>query len=221
MEHISKTLEELKLQNNTPTPTASDIKDEPQDVALEMARRLNISTMNHTFGNFKKVKGTEEMFDAMKAISKGTDRKFVFLYGTVGNGKTFLIESLLIHWASQGVFTRYYTNSQLMLALKDCMRPDSHNSYRDMLNNICKWDRLIIDDVGMGITESTWELSTLEDIINERYHKRYFPSPVITVMATNKDITEIPDRIASRFYDPEVGLVLFNSAPDYRKRRVR
>jgi len=72
----------------------------------------------------------------------------------------------------------------------------------------------------MGTVEGTWELATLEDIINERYHRRYFPKPIMTIMATNKDITKIPARIISRFYDPEVSIVIFNSAPDYRTRRV-
>ena len=100
------------------------------------------------------------------------------------------------------------------------MNPRSIPSYEQMFERICSWDRLIIDDVGMGTVEGTWELSTLEDIISERYHHRYYPSPVITIMATNKDITQIPDRIVSRFFDPEVGIVICNKAPDFRKRIV-
>lgn len=195
--------------------------NEPHDESLELARRLNISTTSHTFDNFKRVRGTEDMFDAMKSIAEGINKKFIFLYGTTGCGKTYIIESLIIAWHNQGIFTRYNTNSQLMRMLKDCMNSHSQRSYGEMFNLICQWDRLIIDDVGMGTMGGTWELTIIEDIINERYHKRYFPNPTITIMATNKDITDIPDRITSRFYDPEVGLVLCNRAQDYRKRRVQ
>jgi len=219
MEHIGKTLGRLSHQPSTQTPIPSDTSNECQD-GLSIARRLNVSSISHTFDNFKRVKGTEEMLDVMKLIAEGTDRKFVFLYGTVGCGKTYIIESLIIQWANKGIFTRYNTNSQLMRMFKNCMKPQSIPSYEEMFRRICQVDRLIIDDMGMGTAESTWELATLEDIINERYHMRYFPTPVITIMATNKDITEIPDRITSRFYDPEVGLVLCNRAQDYRKRKV-
>lgn len=194
---------------------------QPSNTEFETARRLNISTTLHTFSNFQQVTGADEMLKVMRDIAGGNDRKFAFFYGTTGNGKTFLIESLLIEWARQGIFTRYNTNSQIMRMLKRCMNSNSAPSYEEMFDRICSWDRLIIDDVGMGTVEGTWELSTLEDIINERYHRRYFPSPIITIMATNKDITQIPDRITSRFYDAEVGVVVCNRAPDFRRRRVK
>jgi len=178
--------------------------------------------MRHTLPNFERITGSEDMLDAITKMANGTsDRKFAFFYGTTGNGKTFLIESLLIAWASKEIFTRYNTNSQLMRLLKRCMNPNSVTSYEEMFDRICNWDRLIIDDVGMGTVEGTWELATLEDIINERYHRRYQPHPIITIMATNKDIAQIPDRITSRFYDPEVGMVVFNRAIDYRKRKPK
>ncbi len=199
----------------------SDTTEEPQmaNDAWDMTKRLNISTMSHTFANFKVEKGTEEIYDTMKLLSEREYKKFVFLYGTTGNGKTFLIEALILAWAQKAIYARYQTNSQLMRLLKRCMNPNSIPSYDEMFDKICKQDRLIIDDVGMGTTEGTWELSTLEDIISERYQKRYYPHPVITIMATNKDITQIPDRITSRFYDPEIGTVILNKALDFRRRK--
>lgn len=225
MEHISKTLEPLKAQRNTQTPTPSDIVREAQqekevEEKWEKAQRFNISTIDHTFENFDKVKGSENAYDMMQSIANGkSDKKFIFLYGTTGNGKTYLLEALIIAWAKQGIRAIYNTNSQIMRRLKRGMKNEIGFLYDDIFDSLCKTDRLIIDDVGMGTVEGTWELATLEDIINERYHKRYYPKPIITIMATNKDITQIPDRILSRFYDPEVGTVIFNKAPDFRKRR--
>lgn len=201
----------------------SDISEcEPIETDWEKARKFNISTITHTLESFDRVKGADVMYDTILSVANGkSDRKFVFLYGTTGNGKTFLLEALIIAWAKQGVWSYYQTNSQMIRRLKSGMRHDAIPNYEGIFNNLCKTDRLIIDDVGMGTVEGNWELTTLEDIINERYQKRYYPTPTITIMATNKDITEIPDRISSRFYDPEFGVVVRNEADDYRRRKVR
>ena len=225
MEHISKTLVKLEKQGNIQTPIPSDTGSEGEEEVesdWEKARRFNISTITHTFESFDKVKGAEFVYDSMLSIANGkSDRKFVFLYGTTGNGKTYLLEALIIAWAKQGVWSRYQTNSQIMRRLKAGMNRGSFPRYEEIFTGLCNTDRLIIDDVGMGTVEGSWELTTLEDIINERYHKRYYPSPTITIMATNKDIIDIPDRISSRFFDPEFGVVIRNEADDYRRRKIQ
>jgi hypothetical protein len=74
----------------------------------------------------------------------------------------------------------------------------------------------------MGTTESRFEISDLEDIIDLRYRKRYYPEcDLVTILATNKDIKELPDRVVSRFYDPEFGVVLYMGDKDYRRRVVK
>ena len=72
----------------------------------------------------------------------------------------------------------------------------------------------------MGTTESRFEVSDLEDIIDLRYRKRFYPTyDLVTILATNKDIKDLPDMVASRFYDSEFGIVLYMGAEDYRRRR--
>jgi DNA replication protein DnaC len=192
---------------------------------LEKARRYNLSSPGHTFANFKKVPGTEEALELMQRVSEGkSDRKFVLLYGMTGCGKTYLIEALILAWAESGKGAYYQTMSEIMRRLKGAMR-DSQDitkmPYDELFKRLCERERLIIDDVGMGTIESRWEIAELEDIINERYHGRYYPDGKITILATNKDITELPDRIVSRFYDPEFGAVIHIKAPDYRRRRSK
>jgi len=66
----------------------------------------------------------------------------------------------------------------------------------------------LLDEYG-----SEWEWGELEDIINYRYRERMF-----TVMTTNRDLTELPERVVSRFRDPDIGVVVLNSGKDYRRR---
>ena len=102
----------------------------------------------------------------------------------------------------------------IMRTLKSAIRAENGMFSLDViLDNYCKSAHLIIDDVGMGGSGSNWEFGQLEEIIVYRYRER-----LVTVMTTNRDLKELPERIVSRFYDPEIGCVVLNDAPDYRRR---
>jgi hypothetical protein len=74
---------------------------------------------------------------------------------------------------------------------------------------------LVIDDVGLGLTGNDWEYSQLEEVVDARYDRR-----LLTLMATNRHLSELPDRVVSRLRDPEVGVIVLNSAKDYRNKNV-
>jgi DNA replication protein DnaC len=187
---------------------------------LDKMRRYNISSLKHTFANFKKVEGTEKALELMQKVAEGkSDRTFILLNGSAGCGKTYLLEALILAWEAQGKWAYYETMSQIVRRLKMSMHTGAIPPYDVVFKKLCERERLIVDDVGMGTVESKWEIAELEDIINERYHRRYYGNGWITILATNKDITELPDRIVSRFYDPEFGVVVHISAKDYRRRR--
>ena len=181
--------------------------------------RLNISSLDHTFENYKVTSETREAVETLRAISfEGSKKQFVLLYGAPGCGKTHLIEATIIAWAKQGIFSRYFTFSEIARRLKTALR--TPGEYDTFFKGYCNTERLIIDDVGMGTTESRFEISDLEDIIDMRYRKRYYPDlHLVTIIASNKDLRQLPDRIISRFYDPEFGVVLYMGDKDYRRRR--
>lgn len=177
-----------------------------------------MSTLAHNFEAFEQVPGSQEAFGTMRELATGeSDRKFVLLYGTPGSGKTHLIEATLIEWAKRGVFAGYRTMSQIMRHLKQGI---GTGFYNETFKRLCETPRLIIDDIGMGTIESRFETADLEDIIGERYHRRYRPEPIVTIAATNKDIKELPERIVSRFFDPEFGVVIKLGTGDYRRRKL-
>ena len=134
------------------------------------------------------------------------------IYGGVGNGKTHLLEAMAIELYKRGLFVRVMTMSQMMIALKAGMNRGAWPNYDWLISSYCLADRLIIDDVGMGGSGSSWEWGQLEDIMIARYRERLF-----TIFTTNMDITELPERIVSRFYDPDVGSCVLNSGVDFRK----
>lgn len=172
-----------------------------------------ISSLNNTFENFKPMKGTEKALAAFKALAYGkTKRCLLLCYGGVGNGKTHLCEATAIALYKRGLFARVMIMSKMMMALKATMNTKTFPPYEWLISSYCLAERLIIDDVGMGGSGSDWEYGQLEDIMIVRYRERLF-----TIMTTNRDITELPERIVSRFSDPDVGTVVLNKGEDYRR----
>jgi len=206
---------------NSGTKLKTKANEQPKEVIVDKLSRFNISSLDHTFENFRRLKGTREAVDIFSNLANGeTDKKFVLCFGITGSGKTHLIEATIIAWAKRGIFARYNTMSEILRRLKSRFNRQEGYSYEEAFKSLCNTPRLIIDDYGMGSTETKWEVSELEDIINERYHKRYYDDGKVTILASNKDIKELPGRVLSRFYDPEFGAVIFMEAKDYRRRKL-
>lgn len=211
-----------------PKPTQSRKNYERNEVELkpyslaDKLSRFHISSLEHTFENFKTLENTKGAAVLLKAISSGkSNKQFILLYGKTGSGKTHLIEATIIAWAKQGIFARYYTFSEIARSLKNALRNGGEH-YDKLFNRYCETERLIVDDIGMGTTESRFEISDLEDIIDQRYRKRYYPDlNLVTIIATNKDVKELPDRVVSRFCEQEFGAVLYMGDKDYRRRPIK
>jgi len=182
---------------------------------------FNISSLSNTFENFREDANTKAALVVLRSLSNGGSHKqFVLLYGITGCGKTHLIEATIINWAKRGIFSRYATFSDIARKLKTELRKGGE-FYDLQFNKYLNTKILIVDDFGMGTTESRFEISDLEDIIDQRYRKRHYPGcELVTILATNKDIKELPDRIISRFYEPEYGVVLYMGDKDYRRLKV-
>ena len=225
MEHISQSLgrlrQDIPCQMNSDTDEPIEpAKDSPEWV-MQKLRSFNISSLKHTFESFKADANTKEAVETMQALSEGKlNKQFILLYGATGTGKTHLIEALIIGWAKQNVRSRYLTFSELARQLKTALRQGG-DFYEAQFNVYKEAKHLIVDDFGSGTTESRFEISDLEDIIDLRYRRRYYPDcDLVTILATNKNITALPDRVVSRFYDPEFGAVIYMGNRDYRRRKV-
>jgi len=210
-----------------PTQTQKNYYSEEEEPAeteeqkiIRQLKRFGISSFSHTFDKFVVTPPTKNAYDTLKAVINGSSmKKFILLYGATGCGKTHLIEAMIIEWAKNGVFSHYQTFSDIARYLKSGLKfPEL---YERRFTAICNSVKLIIDDFGMGTTESRFEVSDLEDIIDIRYRRRYYPgSQEVTILASNKDIKDLPDRVVSRFYDSEFGKVLYMGDRDYRRRKL-
>jgi len=182
-------------------------------------RRFNISSLAHTFDAFYPDANTKQAASVLRSLSNGElNKQFILIYGTVGCGKTHLIEATILNWAEHGIYTRYQTFSEMARTLKAQLGKGGDH-YESMFNRYSQVKHLVVDDFGMGTTESRFEISDLEDIIDLRYRKRYYPgNEMVTILASNKDIKDLPTRVVSRFFDQEYGTVLYMGDRDYRRR---
>ncbi len=186
----------------------------------ELRKSLRVKSLENTFENLKPWAGTEEAVAAFKAlVGGGTKWQMLLCYGGVGNGKTYFCEATAIELYKRGSFCSVLAMSTIMGALKSAINNDKHSRhgmgpwmpYDELLDRYCRCAYLIIDDVGMGGSGSIWEFGQLEEIIIARYRDNLF-----TIMTTNLDLTELPERVVSRFRDADVGRILLNSGADYR-----
>lgn len=181
----------------------------------ELRRSLRVTSLEHTFEHWQHQPGTETAHTAFLALATRDDcRPLLLCYGGVGNGKSYLAEALVIEWRKRRLYARVTVWSDLTNALRAAIRGEAVLPQDAILANFKQATRLVLDDVGMGGSGTAWEWGQLEEIVCARYRER-----LPTVICTNLDLKELPERVVSRFADPEVGLIVFNQGADYRRRQ--
>lgn len=179
-----------------------------------MLQDLCLSEPLRTFANFQLLPGTAQAYEVVRQFADGkTEASMLLVYGGGGCGKTHLVKAAILRLYGRGMFARYLTWTRVINTLKDGLNDGAIPPYRRRLGFYSYARALVIDDVGMGSTGTDWEYSQLEEIIDIRYDRR-----LLTLLATNKHLNELPDRVISRLRDPEVGLIVLNSAKDYRNK---
>ena len=209
MEHISKVLGSLKREELTKHQMNIEPPAETEAVGVSA---FGISSLNHTFENFKVLPGTEKAYEAFKAVTEGKGKPFLLCYGGVGNGKTHLLEALALKLREQHRGGILWVVADFLAYLRRLMRDSSKEDVDVVIERYQSGKAVLFDDFGMEYG-TNWEMSVMERIINGRYRSRD-----ITVIISNKDLDELPERIVSRFFDPEIGVVVLNQGKDYRRR---
>ncbi len=116
----------------------------------------------------------------------------LWLYGTVGTGKTTL--AMLVSKAAldAGRGVAIYSLPRLLAEIRTTYDDDSDRTYTALLDRLAEVDLLHIDDVGTEKT-SDWVLEQLYSIINARYEEER--SVLIT---TNLERDALADQIHER-----------------------
>lgn len=157
------------------------------------------------------------------------------LIGGVGTGKTHMLTTTVRHAVIRGLSAKYVDFSILLNDLRQAY--DQETPTTGIIKPLVETQLLAIDELGKG-RNSEWELTIIDQLINERYSRG-----MTTIFATNFDVPEhaaAQTRRAGREHDTlmqrsrehlelRIGSPLYSrvcamadflriDAPDFRKR---
>jgi DNA replication protein DnaC len=175
--------------------------------------------MRNTFEAIKPVKGIGEAVKLAKLLTTlETEWTHLLIYGENGNGKTMILEAISIHLYGRGYYAPVHTFPDFMGKLKasfDRSKAADDQSFETIIQRVCTAPFLLMDDVGQADSYTDWSKKQLERIMLARYRTE----GMITVMTTNKDISELPVMVLSRFSDTVKSRMVLNAAEDYRPKK--
>jgi len=178
----------------------------------EIIQQSGVIGLQQTFETFSKtVPGVQKAYTAAQRIAEGLgDFIWLLIYGGVGNGKTHLLNSIANRVMERGIPVRLVMMAELLSGLRMAM--DTHQVDFKM-KELKEVPYLLIDELGLEYG-SDWEKEKIEELLASRWANGRF-----TVVATNRDIEELPARLKSRFLDRHLSLAVLNEAGDYRRTR--
>lgn len=141
------------------------------------------------------------------------DRPWLFLYGTVGTGKTRIAAAIGNYRIDRGEPAVFMVVPELLDHLRAAYSPNSEIGYDDLFENLKNTPLLILDELGVE-TATPWAREKLYQLINHRYNSR-----IATVITMNMDTAPIDDRLWSRINDRNLTTVCDVVDKDHRTDR--
>lgn len=176
-------------------------------------RRDSTTDTDKTFSTFQSVEGAEKALRFAKQLANGeSDFVWLLLYGGTGNGKTHLCHAIARVLLENEREVRFVMAADMFAELRGGIE---NNTVESLIREFKQAFFLIVDDWGVEYG-SEWEQTKFDEIMTAR-----FANARPTVLATNKDMADLPARLRSRFEDKVLARYVKNSAPDYRKSKRR
>lgn len=129
--------------------------------------------------------------DFYKKYPKDKHIKGLFLHGSFGSGKTYILAALLNELAKNGVETVVMYYPQMLKTLKDSFGKNDNSSYNDLMDKFMKTDILFIDDIGAENITPWSRDEVLGTIINYRMEEQ-----LPTFFTSNLNIEELESHLA-------------------------
>jgi len=135
---------------------------------------------------------------------------WLVLAGVNGCGKTHLSAAIVNYQYEAGRPAMFVVVPEFLDHLRNTFKPDSKVSYDQYFESVKTAPLLVLDDFGEH-SSTPWAQEKLYQVINYRYN-----AELPTVVTTTYAMEEIEPRVASRFIDKKLSMVLNINAPDFR-----
>lgn len=175
----------------------------------EIIQQSGVKGLRQTFENFNaEIPGVKKAYQAAWKMAEGEgDFIWLIIYGGVGNGKTHLLNAIANRVMNRGISLKLVMMAELLSELKMAMDSNQTDFKIKVLKEV---PYLLIDELGLEYG-TDWEKEKIEELLAARWNNGRF-----TVVATNRDIEELPPRLKSRFQDRHFSKCVLNEAGDYR-----
>ncbi len=168
----------------------------------ERLKLENFDTLDMDYYGDSELEKMKDIIDSCRAFADNFENTYdnMFLYGSVGAGKTFLTNCIAKEILDKGHSVIYFTAQQLFDKLaKYAFRAETAEENIDKMHeDVFNCDLLIIDDLGTELINSFVQ-SQLFMIVNERDLRRKS-----TIISTNYALSDIrtlySERISSRIF---------------------
>ena len=180
----------------------------------EIIQQSGVIGLQQTFETFNKtIPGVQKAYNAARKIAEGEgDFIWLIIYGGVGNGKTHLLNAIANRAMERGCQVKLIMMAELLSELRMAIDTNQTDYKMKGLKTV---PYLLIDELGLEYG-TVWEKEKIEELLASRWANGRF-----TVVATNRDIEELPVRLKSRFQDRHLSKCVLNEAEDYRQTRGR
>lgn len=112
------------------------------------------------------------------------------LMGSTGRGKSLIASKTLMRLIDKG-YTGYFATTKEFIEIIKTSWTDEE--YKTLLNYIYNVDFLIIDDLGVEVSKTDFNVSELDALFRHRYFKKK-----TTIMTTNFNIENLKEKYAQR-----------------------
>ncbi len=204
--------------------TRKELSKKRQQILLKTSRLENLSHL--TFHDWKRKYQGRALPDSPDAAYDRAqmyverlslnDRPWLFLYGTVGTGKTRLAAAIGNYRVEHGQPAVFMVVPELLDHLRAAYSPNSEIGYDELFESLKNTPLLILDELGMD-TATPWAREKLYQLINHRYNLR-LPTVITMNMPSDRPIDE---RLWSRINDVNLTTVCEVNADDFRNPKKR
>lgn len=180
----------------------------------DLVQQSGVIGTKQTFETFDTdVPGVKKAYKAAWNIAEGIgDFVWFILFGGVGNGKTHLLNAIANRVMERGIAVKMIMMADLLSELRMSIETNQTDFKMKVLKEV---PYLLIDELGLEYG-TLWEKEKIEELLASRWNNGRF-----TIVATNRDIGELPPRLKSRFQDKHLSRAVLNEAVDYRLKRGR